>query len=198
MRNIAIYYRVSTDTQEIISQENAVEQWLEKQHPKPLSVRIFKDEGISGKSNRRPGFNKMLTLANRGSIDTIVVYRLDRFSRDANTAIQLLLELDRVGVAFIAVSQPVLNLGHQNPFRRTMLAAFAEIAEIEREAIVARVRAGLEAARRRGVTFGAPIKCTQDRKDLATALRADGKSYKEIAKIVGLSVGSIHKMLAIR
>ena len=43
-----------------------------------------------------------------------------------------------------------------------MLAAFAEIAEIERDTIVARVRSGLEAAKRRGVVLGAPIKVTDD------------------------------------
>ena len=50
------------------------------------------------------------------------------------------------GSHIYSVTQPVLNLGHENPFRRTMLAAFAEIAELERETIVAQVVAELEAA----------------------------------------------------
>ena len=79
-------------------------------------------------------------------------------SRNATEAIQTLLSLDQLGIRFISVTQPVLNLGPENPFRRTMLAAFSEIAEIERETIVGRVRAGLDAAKRRGVKLGRPKK----------------------------------------
>jgi DNA invertase Pin-like site-specific DNA recombinase len=124
-----------------------------------------------------------------------MVYKLDRFSRDATTAINLLLNLDQAGVAFISVTQPVLNLGHENPFRRTMLAAFAEIAEIERETIVARVKAGLDAARRRGVKLGAPAKISDEKQLRALELKAQGQSYKAIANTLGLSVGSVHKMI---
>jgi DNA invertase Pin-like site-specific DNA recombinase len=107
----------------------------------------------------------------------------------------LLLNLDEVGVAFISVTQPVLNLGHENPFRRTMLAAFAEIAEIERETIVARVRAGLEAAKKRGVKLGAPQKISPEIIQKAQALRVEGFSMRQIAKDLSLSVGSVSQML---
>jgi DNA invertase Pin-like site-specific DNA recombinase len=93
------------------------------------------------------------------------------------------------------VTQPVLNLGHENPFRRTMLAAFAEIAEIERETIVARVRAGLDAAKKRGVRLGAPQKTNDDTRKEAEELRSQGLSYKAIANRLGLSVGTIHKLI---
>ena len=83
-------------------------------------------------------------------LDTIVVYRLDRFSRHASSAIKLILSLDEVGVAFISVSS-LLLIWDEVPFRRTMLAAFAEIAEIERDTIISRVKAGLDAARKGGV-----------------------------------------------
>ena len=134
MKKIGIYYRVSTDKQDLASQESAIHKWLDElgDKKKPSSITSFKDEGISGKTTNRPGLKKMLDSAYAGKIDTIVVYRLDRFSRHASTAIRLILNLDDAGVAFISVTQPVLNLGHENPFRRTMLAAFAEIAEIEK------------------------------------------------------------------
>src|SRR5690606_31809948 len=96
--------------------------------------------------------------------------------------IKTLLELDEYGVGFISVTQPVLNLGHSNPFRRTMLAAFAEIAEIERETIVQRVRSGLDAAKKRGIKLGAPIKASPEKQKLARDLRAAGRSYREIAE----------------
>ena len=136
-----------------------------------------------------------MKIAYEGKIDTIVVYRLDRFSRDASTAIRLILSLDSAGVAFIAVTQPVLNLGHENPFRRTMLAAFAEIAEIEREPIVARVVAGLEAAKKRGVVLGAPKKLTEEKREQAIELRKKGCSFREISKTLNLSLGSVSSLL---
>ena len=76
-----------------------------------------------------------------------------------------------------------------------MLAAFAEIAEIERDTIVARVRAGLDAARKRGVRLGAPVEGNAEKAERAAALKAQGRTYKEIAAELGLSVGTVHKML---
>lgn len=197
MKNVAVYYRVSTDKQDIASQQNAIETWLEQLHPekKPKSIQYFTDEGISGKTDDRPAFKKMIDSAYSGRIDTIIVYRLDRFSRDASSAIRMLLNLDEVGVAFISITQPVLNLSHENPFRRTMLAAFAEIAELERTTIVARVVAGLKAAKKRGVELGPPRKITQEVKEQASELRRNGKTIREIAKELSLSTGSISKLL---
>jgi DNA invertase Pin-like site-specific DNA recombinase len=197
MNKVAIYYRVSTERQDLDSQRNTVEKWLSELPPEkqPKKITVFQDEGISGKTTNRPGFQAMLDAAYASKVDTIIVYRLDRFSRNATTAIKLILNLDESGVAFVSVTQPVLNLGHENPFRRTMLAAFAEIAEIERDTIVARVRAGLDAAKKRGVRLGAPFKVSDERRDEATAFKAQGLSYRDIAKRMELSVGTIHKLL---
>ena len=195
MERIAIYYRVSTDKQDLDSQKIVIERWLSELVKQPKHIYTIRDEGMSGKNENRPGYKELLQLALSKKIDTIVVYRLDRLSRNATVAIKTLLELDEYGVGFISVTQPVLNLGHANPFRRTMLAAFAEIAEIERETIVARVRSGLEAAKKRGVVLGAPVKLTDEMKDRAKQLRSDGYSYKDIAVELGLSVGTIHTAL---
>ena len=110
------------------------------------------------------------------------MYKLDRFSRNATDAIRTLLDLDECNVAFVSVTQPVLNLGHDNPFRRTMLAAFAEIAEIERQTIVQRVKAGLEAAKQRGIKLGAPKKIDEAKTEAIIAKRKAGMSYRAIAK----------------
>ena len=195
MERVAIYYRVSTDKQELASQKHAVEKFLAEHPKKPKKTYVIEDEGFSGKDHSRPGFRELMRRAMAREIDTIVVYRLDRFSRDANVAIRTLLELDQYGVAFISVTQPVLNLGHDMPFRRTLLAAFAEIAELERETIVARVRSGLEAARKKGKRLGAPVKLSADKQMQARILQGQGYSMNSIAKEIGLSVGSVHRLL---
>lgn len=199
MKNIGIYYRVSTDKQDLSSQKSTVEKWLEDlpEAKKPKKTLVFGDEGISGKTTNRPGLSALMDAAYKGQIDTIVVYRLDRFSRNATTAIRMILALDDAGVAFVSVTQPVLNLGHENPFRRTMLAAFAEIAEIERDTIVARVKAGLDAAKKRGVKLGAPRKFSDEQLEKARELKDQGASLREISKSLGLSLGTISKMLHI-
>lgn len=195
---VAIYYRVSTDKQDHESQKVAVQKWLgelpRERQPKSI-VEFEEDLGISGKTMQRPKFQEMLSQAFAQRLDTIVVYRLDRFSRHAATAIRLILELDEAKVAFVSVSQPVLNLGHDMPFRRTILAAFAEIAEIERETIVARVRAGIEAAKRRGVKLGAPVKADAPMRAQAATLRVEGRSYRDIAQELKVSLGTVHKLL---
>ncbi|NDE15784.1 recombinase family protein [bacterium] len=195
MDKIAIYYRVSTDRQDLASQKNTVEKWLAELPKKPSKVHVLEDEGISGKHENRPGYKQLMTMAVNRQIDTIVVYRLDRLSRNATVAIKTLLEMDEYGVGFISVTQPVLNLGHANPFRRTMLAAFAEIAEIERETIVQRVRSGLEAAKKRGTRLGAPQKISREKQIEARSLKAEGLSFKKIAERMDLSVGSVHTLV---
>lgn len=195
MERVVLYYRVSTDKQELTSQKHAVEKWLADQPKQPKKIYVLEEPGLSGKDNNRPKFREMMDLAMSHAIDTIIVYRLDRFSRDANTAIRTILDLDSHGVAFISVTQPVLNLGHEMPFRRTMLAAFAEIAELERETIVARVRAGLEAAKKQGTRLGAPTKISSEKQSMARTLKAEGHSYKTIAKRMDLSVGSVHTLV---
>lgn len=196
MKHLGVYYRVSTDRQDLASQKSAFQAWLATlpEAKKPASIKEFKDHGISGKTTQRKAYQALLKAAFEQKIDTIVVYRLDRLSRNATEAIQTLLILDQAGVGFISITQPVLNLGLDNPFRRTMLAAFSEIAEIERETIVSRVRSGLAAAKKRGVKLGRPRQYTEEQQQLVRSKRAQGLSYEQIAQELGMSRGTAHSL----
>ncbi len=196
MKHLGVYYRVSTDRQDLASQRSAFQAWLETlpKEKRPLSIQEFKDHGISGKTAQRKAYQALLKAAFEQKIDTIAVYRLDRLSRNASEAIQTLLLLDQAGVGFISITQPVLNLGLDNPFRRTMLAAFSEIAEIERDTIVSRVRSGLAAAKKKGVKLGRPRHYSGEQQGQVRSLRAEGLSYEDIAQRLGMSRGTAHSL----
>jgi len=200
MKRIAIYYRTSTDYQDIDMQKEAIQQWLLEYQKKGIRYKesFYQDIGFSGKNSKRPGYQQMLKDACKRKIDMIVVYRLDRMSRSAQDAIHALLALEQVGVEFISVSQPILQLSADNPFRRTLLAAFAEIAEIEQRTIVERVKSGLEAAKNRGVKLGAPIKIKPEHQEKIYILRTEGMNYRQIAEATGYSYGSVYKFLQTR
>lgn len=196
MKNLAIYYRVSTDKQDLASQKHAVETWLEGLDPQPESVRVIKDHGFSGSTTKRPGYQQVLQLAAEGEIDTIVCFKLDRFSRSASSAIRTILDLSEKGVGFVSVTQQALNLTKNNPFRNTMLAAFADIGQIERETISERTKAGLAVARARGKRLGRPKVGTAAQIRQVQRLRESGASFRDIAAQVGLSKTKVYTMLA--
>lgn len=197
MKSLGIYYRVSTGRQDFDSQKSAIKAYLDDLPlPKrPQTITEFKDHGESGANNQREAYLALIDAAHEKRIDTILVYRLDRLSRNATEAIQLLLRLDQEGVAFISVTQPILSMGLDNPFRRTMLAVFAEIAELERITIVSRVNDGIESAKKRGVVFGRPKKHGEEDRAAAKRLRAEGGSFDSIAKELGLSKTSVQRMI---
>lgn len=196
MKNLGIYYRVSTGKQDFDSQKSEIDRYLKDLSPKarPSKIAIFQDHGKSGKDSTREAYQALIRAAYAGEIDTIMVYRLDRLSRNASEAIQLLLSLDQVGVDFVSVTQPVLSMGRENPFRRTMLAAFSEIAEIEHEMIVTRVSAGLESAKKRGVRLGRPAEHDDAKKALVLEFRERGWSFQKIAAELDLSKTTVQRI----
>lgn len=188
---VAVYRRVSTDQQDVASQDHAIKEWLTRHIPN-ADVVTFEDVGISGKTDARPGFQALCAAVAKGDVKTVVVYRLDRLSRSAVTAMKLLIEWIGAGVEFFAVDQPILQLGKGNPFRLTFCSLMAEVAEIERETIVARVKAGLKAAKARGVKLGKASSIPPEKAFAIRESRMAGYSYRQIAEKYGVSKGAAH------
>ena len=181
MKNIAIYYRVSTDLQDFESQKFAVEKWLAEQTYE--KVEVFTDIG-SGAKNNRVQFQAMLADAKAGLFDTVVAFKLDRLTRSAFTAITTIIDLWQCGVTFISVTQPILSMNNDNPFRHTILAIFADIAQLEREQISVRTKAGIQAALKTRESWfkGVPRKISNTHIANAARSRAEGKPWKHILK----------------
>lgn len=78
---IGVYVRVSTrDKQATKSQRHAIREGARSQRIRPDQLKWYEDK-LSGAKAERPALNKMLRAVERGLIDTVVVYRLDRLSR---------------------------------------------------------------------------------------------------------------------
>lgn len=160
--------------------------------------RVYQDHGISGSTapSERPGLVMLMHDMRMGKLDTVLVYRLDRLSRNSSDAIRLILELDDLGIKFISITQPILSdQVHSNPFRKTMLAAMAEIAELERATTIERVKVGLAAAKARGVTLGRPRVYTEQQRAMVVEMRRQGESLRKIAKTTGISLGTVANIL---
>jgi DNA invertase Pin-like site-specific DNA recombinase len=153
-------------------------------------VSEYLDEGISGTTDSRPSLNKMLADAHKRHFDTILVWRLDRLGRSLRHLVNTLADLESIGVAFVSMMD---NLDLSTPSGRFMAQMLGALAQFEREIIVQRVRAGIAHAKARGKHCGRP-RLTEVSLAHVIARRAAGQSIRQIARELGTSVGTIHRL----
>jgi len=211
-RRTAIYYRISTENkgkknmssllpsrrgQTIESQKLLVEKYIrDVMKIDPAKCKIYIDE-LSGKKNvNRPEFNKMMKQVYLRKFDNIVVFKLDRFSRHAATAIKEIEGLEDFNCGFISTSQPELQLGRDNKLRHIMLACLSTFAQLEAEGIVDRVKAGMASAKARGQKFGKPSILTNKLKAEVLHCRFQkGYSLREIETLLKVPKTSIVRFI---
>lgn len=179
------YARHSTDHIDAAMQLSA----LESLDPKP--DRIFVDEGISGKTLDRPEWQRLMDMVREG--DTIIFYSLSRASRSTLDALTLMADLDSRGVAYKSLSESIDN---STPAGRAMTSLIAVFAQFEREQTVSRVRAGLKAAKERGVVLGRKPSLSPVQRKQAISLHAGGSPASEIAESFGVSERTIYRAVA--
>jgi DNA invertase Pin-like site-specific DNA recombinase len=151
--------------------------------------RIFQ-ERLSGALRQRPGFLRMLDQIREG--DTIVVWKLDRLARSTRDLLEAMETIRQAGGKFQSLSEPWADTtSHAG---KMIMTIFAGIAEFERDLIRERTGAGREAAKKRGVQFGRPLKLNPDQAALATRLLEDGKSVKEIARTFEVHPATIYRL----
>lgn len=186
MKRLGLYKRVSTDRQDTAMQQHAIDEWLAARGT-DHTVTVYQDEAMSGAKAKRPAYNRLCDDVKAGKVDVVVVYRLDRLSRDAITALRVLMDWTQAGIEFVAVSQPILSVANDDAFRLTKLAMFAELAQIERQTLITRVKTGMAAARARGVRLGAARKLTPEQRAEVRKMRGAGLTLRAIAKRFGVS-----------
>jgi DNA invertase Pin-like site-specific DNA recombinase len=186
-RKAAIYTRVSTFEQHPETQLHDLRQ-LALQRGFTL-VGEFTDR-VSGVPTRRPGLDELLRAARRREFDVLLVWSSDRLARSVRHFLELLEEFHHLGIEFVSFREAIDTGGELG---RAVVVIIGAIAELERNLIIERVRAGMRRAKLEGRRIGRrPL--TVDR----SALRADrarGLSLSQIAKLHGISRTSVCRLL---
>lgn len=137
----AIYSRKSKFTGKGESIDNQIEMCSDyiKLHfsESENEITIYEDEGFSGKNLNRPQFQSMMRDEQNKPYDFIVVYRLDRISRNVGDFASLIDQLNRLGTSFICIKE---QFDTSTPMGRAMMNIAAVFAQLERETIAERIK----------------------------------------------------------
>ena len=150
----------------------------------------YVDNGVSGAKVSRPELNRLMADAHRRHFDLVLCWKIDRFGRSLKHLVNALADLDGYGIAFVSLRD---NLDLSTSSGRLMFQIIGAMAEFERSLIQERVRAGLRNARIKGKTLGRPRRVVSS--DEMARLREQGASFREIAKAVGASPGTVRTRL---
>lgn len=189
----AIYARVSTADQSCELQLRELREYASRRGW--TIVGEYVDTGWSGAKASRPELDRLQRDAGRRLFDAVLVWKLDRFGRSVRHCLEGIEQMKSHGVRFLAVSQNI-DTDESNPTSRLMLHILAAVAEFERELIRERVRAGVRAAKQKGKTLGRPRRIFNRQR--AADMRADGKSYPQIARALGVGVGTVVRALQVK
>lgn len=175
------YARVSTQDQNLDLQTEAL--------TRAGCEKIYEDK-ISGVRVERPGLTRALEMLREG--DTLVVWKLDRLGRSVKQLVDMVGELHKQGIQFKSLIDAI-DTG--TPAGRFFFHVMASLAEMERELIIERTRAGLDAAKQLGRKGGRKPKMTSSKIESAKKLLASGIPPRDVAKDLGVSVPTLYRWL---
>jgi len=188
MKRIAIYARVSTNDQSTGSQLLDLRRYVKERGWE--TYQEFCDNGISGTTNSRPALNQLMDAAKKRRFDIVLVWRFDRFARSTKHLILALEEFRNLGIDFISYQE---NIDTSSPLGSAIFTIISAVAQLERDIIAERVKAGLRRAKENGKHIGRPS-ARVDR-DEALKLRREGLSLRGIGEQLGVSHVTIRRIL---
>lgn len=184
MKKSAIYARISTPDQHLETQLYDLRK-LASQRGFEVS-REYCDRGVSGCKARRPGLDAMMADARRGEFSVILVSAFDRIARSTKNFLEIVDELNELGIEFISAREAIDTSG---PMGRMFITMVGSIAELERSLIVERIKAGMRRARIEGQRLGrAPLDVDHD---ALVRDRLAGMSLTNVARKYGVSRASV-------
>lgn len=187
MKRAALYLRVSTLDQHPETQLHDLRN-LARQRGFEI-VAEYTDR-ISGAQTRRPGLDDLLFNARRQNFDVVLVWAFDRLARSVRHFLEVIDELNHLNIEFISFRE---NIDTGGPLGRAVVIIVGAIAELERNLIIERVRAGMRRAKLEGRHIGRrPLDL-----DRASILRhhEQGRSLSEIAKSFQISRATVSRVL---
>lgn len=158
--------------------------------------REYIDHVSAGGKKVREQFDEMLEACDRGEADVILIWALDRFSREGPLKTMLLLDrLERARVRVKSIKEPWLD--PDSPTYELLLPIFAWIAKQERLRMSERVVAGMARAKEKGTRSGRRIGRPKVGADAALIrqLEQQGLARREIARRVNVSEGTVRNLL---
>lgn len=155
-KSIAIYSRKSKFTGKGESIENQIElcrQYIRVSNGDEAADRvlIYEDEGFSGGNLERPQFKRMMSDAKDGKLSAIVVYRLDRISRNIGDFAGLIESLNDRKISFVSIKE---QFDTNSPMGRAMMYIASVFSQLERETIAERIRDNMHELAKSGRWLG--------------------------------------------
>ena len=193
---IAIYSRKSKFTGKGESIGNQVE--LCKEHIRNFFGEgyvercvVFEDEGFSGGNLMRPAFQKMMADVRKHKFKAIVVYRLDRISRNISDFTGLTDELNKLGVSFVSIRE---QFDTSTPMGRAMMFIISVFSQLERETIAERIRDNMHELAKTGRWLGGntPLGLQSE---AVSKVTIDGKARKSFKLVPVAEEADIPKMI---
>ena len=148
MKRAALYLRVSTLDQHPETQLYDLRQMAQQ---RGFAIVGEYTDRVSGARVKRPGLDQMMRDARRGRFEVLLVWASDRLARSVKHFLEVLDELNRLNIEFVSFREQIDTGG---PLGRAVVVIIGAIAELERNLIVERVRAGMRRARLEGRHIG--------------------------------------------
>ncbi len=187
--SIACYCRVSTQRQKTDSQVSEIKKWLVSNGYDENQVVWYIDKE-TGKTLNRTEFNRLQKDIFSGKVKTVVVWKLDRISRNLREGINVISQFCDNGVRIVSITQAIdLN----GAVGRMLAAVLLGLAEIELEYRQERQAAGIEVAKKKGVYRGRKQGTTKAKPQRAIELRNKGLKLDEIAQAMGTSKRTVQR-----
>ena len=187
MKRCVIYMRVSTVDQHPETQLHDL-RLMAQQRGYDL-VGEYTDR-ITGTKAKRPGLDDLLRHARRGCFDVVLVWASDRLARSVRHFLEVLDELNHLGIEYVSFRE---NIDTGGPLGRAVVIIIGAIAELERNLIVERVRAGMRRAKLEGRQIGR--KPLDVDRDAVLRHRARGQSLTQIAQSFQISRASVSRLV---
>ena len=173
------YARVSTRDQNLELQRSALKS--------DGCDQIYEDT-ISGTKHQRPSLSRAIEVLREG--DTFVVWKLDRLGRSLKDVLAFTSELNERNINFVSLTDAVDTT---TPSGRFFFHIMASLAQMERELMIERTQAGLQAARDQGRVGGRKRIMTESKIRSARRLLQQGIPPKEVALNLGVSVPTLYR-----